>query len=125
VSTPAKRPRMRSSESVRVLGRGLRAQRGVHLTLRAVREAVGKTQVDVARDAAMDQSDVSRLESKESFEDCLVSTLRRYVGALGGELDLVASFGDKKIVLAESRSGSERVPADQAWPRATRRPVRR
>ena len=35
-------------ESVRVLGRGLRAQRGVHLTMRTLREAAGKTQVDVA-----------------------------------------------------------------------------
>ncbi len=88
------------AEPVRVLGRGLRAQRGVHLTMRTVREAVGQTQIDVAETARMDQSDVSRLENRESFGDCQVSTLERYVAALGGQLELVAAFGDKKIILA-------------------------
>ena len=60
-------------EPVRVLGRGLRAQRGVHLTLRTLREAAGKTQVDVTSLSQMDQGDISRLESRESFDDCLVS----------------------------------------------------
>ena len=83
-----------------------RAQRGVHLAIRAVREAVGKTQVDVASESAIDQSDVSRLEGREDFEDCLVSTLRRYIAALGGDLQLVASFGDKKIILTGSQPGS-------------------
>lgn len=86
-------------EPVRVLGRGLRAQRGVHLTLRALREAAGKTQVQVAVAAQMDQSDVSRLEGRTDFEDCQVGTLRRYVKALGGGLELVSTFGNKKITL--------------------------
>jgi hypothetical protein len=34
----------------------------------------------------MDQGDVSRLEQRE---DAKLSTLRRYVGALGGRLELV------------------------------------
>lgn len=96
----AARHRDSSAEPVRILGRGIRAQRGVRLTIRALREAVGKTQVEVAVDASMDQSDVSRLEGRVDFEDCLVSTLRRYLGALGGRLELVASFGDKKIFLS-------------------------
>jgi len=87
------------AEAVRVLGRGLRAQRGVHLSLRGVREATGKTQVDVAATSAIDQADISRLESRADFDDCQVSTLRRYLAALGGELELVAAFGNKKIVL--------------------------
>jgi len=86
-------------EPVRVLGRGLRARRGVHLTLRTLREAAGKTQVDVATESHIDQGDISRLESRESFADCQVSTLQRYVAALGGNLELVAAFGDKKIIL--------------------------
>jgi hypothetical protein len=93
------------TEPVRVLGRGLGAQRGVRLTLRTLREATGKTQLDVAREAGMDQSDVSRLESREDFDDCQVSTLQRYVTALGGQCQLVAAFGDKRIEL----SGVERI----------------
>jgi hypothetical protein len=125
MSTAAKRRNIRESEPVRILGRGLRAQKGVHLTIRAVREAVGKTQVDVAADSAMDQSDVSRLEGREDFEECLVSTLRRYVAALGGQLELVASFGDKRIILTGSQSGSAGEPANKVLQRTGRRPARR
>ena len=125
MSTAAKRRNITESEPVRVLGRGLRAQRGVHLTIRAVREAVGKTQVDVAAESEMDQSDVSRLEGREDFDECLVSTLRRYVAALGGQLELVASFGDKKIILAGSQSGTVGAPANKALQRTGRRPARR
>ena len=90
----------RDVEPVRVLGRGLRAQRGVHLTMRTLREAAGKTQTEVAEASMIDQADISRLESRENFADCQVSTLQRYVAALGGQLELVAAFGNKKIVLS-------------------------
>ena len=99
MSQATKSRRRSTDEPVRVLGRGLRAKRGVHLTMRTVREAVGQTQIDVAQTARMDQSDVSRLENRDDFGDCQVSTLQRYVAALGGHLELVAAFGDKKIIL--------------------------
>lgn len=124
MSTAVKRRNTPEAEPVRVLGRGLRAQRGVHLTMRVVREAVGKTQVEVAADAAMDQSDVSRLEARKDFEDCLVSTLRRYVAALGGELELVASFGDRKIILAGSQPSVGGLPPKKPSQRTGRRPAR-
>ena len=125
MSTAIKRGGTSEVEPVRILGRGLRAQRGIHLTIRALRDAVGKTQVEVAADSSMDQSDVSRLEARKDFEDCLVSTLRRYVAALGGELELVAAFGDRKIILAGSETSSEGGPASKALQRAGRRPARR
>lgn len=87
-------------EPVRVLGRGLRARRGVRLTLRVLRDAVGLTQQRVGSTAGMDQADVSRLEHRTDFDECQVATLRRYVEALGGELRLTAVFGDKAITLA-------------------------
>jgi len=108
MSMLAKRHLSPETEPVRVLGRGLRAQRGVRLTMRVLREAAGKTQVEVAAESQMDQADVSRLESREEFDDCQVSTLQRYVTALGGTLELVAAFGNKKIVLCGVESG---VPA--------------
>jgi len=99
MSQATKIRRDRAVEPVRVLGRGLRAQRGIHLTMRTIREAVDKTQAAVAQAAQMDQSDVSRLESRETFGECQVSTLERYIAALGGQLELVAAFGDKRIIL--------------------------
>ena len=123
--TTAKRRSIAESEPVRILGRGLHAQRGVHLAIRAIREAVGKTQVEVAAESAIDQSDVSRLEGREDFEECLVSTLRRYIAALGGQLELVASFGDKRIILSGALPGSQGVPANKALQRPGRRPAGR
>ena len=90
--------------SVRVLGRGLRAQRGVHLTIRTLREAAGKTQVEVAAASQINQADISRLESQEDFDDYQVSTLRRYLAALGGELEIVGAFGNKRILISGIRA---------------------
>lgn len=100
MSQVTKRRVERDAEPVRVLGRGLRAQRGVHLTMRTLREATGKTQTEVAEASMIDQADISRLESRENLAECQVSTLQRYVAALGGQLELVAAFGNKKIILS-------------------------
>ena len=87
-------------EPVRVLGRGLRAQRGVRLTLRVLRDATGKTQLDLAAATQIDQGDISRLERRSDFDECQILTLRRYIEALGGTLELVATFEGKRITLA-------------------------
>jgi transcriptional regulator with XRE-family HTH domain len=121
MSQAAKRRVESEMEPVRVLGRGLRAQRGVRLTMRTLREATGKTQVDVAEASQIDQADISRLESREDFDDCQVSTLQRYLAALGGRLELVAEFGDKKIILTGAQaSPSARPPANKVLRRARR-----
>jgi hypothetical protein len=126
MSQPIKQRIGPEAEPVRVLGRGLRARRGVHLTMRTLREAAGKTQADVAEASQIDQADVSRLEKRESFDDCQVSTLQRYVAALGGRLELVAAFGDKKIVLTGVRPGPPGgSPANPQPRRTSRSAVRR
>ena len=99
-------------QPMRLLGRGLRAQRGVRLTMRALREAAAKTQLEIAAASDMDQADVSRLESRREFEDCQVSTLRRYIAALGGTPELVAAFGNKKIALCGVEAGAPEVTPD-------------
>ena len=114
------------AEPVRVLGRGLRAARGVHLTLRTLRDAVGKTQVAVAQESQIDQSDISRLESRGDFDDCQIATLRRYLAALGGKLELVASFGDKRITLVGvEAAGPATVSTDKTISRTGNKPARR
>ena len=67
------------------------------LDLRALRELTGKTQQELALLADMTQSEISRLERRNDY---LVSTLERVVKALGGELEVVANFGEKRIRLA-------------------------
>lgn len=68
----------------------------IELDLREIRETLGKSQVEVAHAAEMAQSELSRIEHREDYR---VSTLRRVVEALGGELELVASFGNRRIRL--------------------------
>jgi hypothetical protein len=84
-----------SPEKIEQIRREVRDET-LELNLRAVRELVGKTQVEVAEAAKMTQSELSRAERRE---DHLISTLRRYVEALGGELEVIARFGDKMVKL--------------------------
>ncbi len=71
----------------KIIRRGPR--KDARLSLSTLRKARGMTQVELAAAADMHQSDLSVLERRE---DALVSTLRRYIEALGGRLDLVAVF---------------------------------
>lgn len=72
--------------------RGLRRSVPPRMTLRALRTAARKTQAEVARVTGIAQGDLSRLETRDRFDDSLVSTLRRYVEALGGGVELVVVF---------------------------------
>lgn len=60
-------------------------------TLRRLREARTLTQSTVGDLLEMDQSEVSRLEYRS---DMLLSTLKRFVEATGGELHMVVQYPD-------------------------------
>jgi Helix-turn-helix. len=77
---------------VRVRAAELRRELG----LRAIRESLGMTQNDVAGRIEVDQGQLSRFERGQ---DMRVSTLRRYLGALGFDLEITAVAGDKRIVI--------------------------
>lgn len=68
----------------------------LEMDLRGLRELLGKTQEELADALERSQSQVSETERRE---DVLLSTLRSYVRALGGELEIIANFGDKRIRL--------------------------
>jgi DNA-binding XRE family transcriptional regulator len=66
----------------------------LEMNLAKLRKAAGKTQKEVAKAIDMGQPELSRVERRQ---DHLLSTLRRYVQALGGEVEIIARF-DKKVV---------------------------
>ena len=68
------------------------------LTLKELRKDLDITQAQLAHAADMTQSELSRLESRD---DHRVSTLRHYVEALGGQLEIVAVFGGRRVKLTE------------------------
>jgi len=61
------------------------------MTLRELRKARKLTQVRMAKQLGISQDSVSRLEKRS---DLLLSTLRKTVEAMGGNLSLVAEFPD-------------------------------
>lgn len=68
------------------------------MTLQELRKARKLTQVRMAKELGITQDSVSRLEKRS---DLLLSTLRKTVEAMGGELSLVAEFPDRApVVLA-------------------------
>ena len=80
--------------------RKLRAQAGaelaIEMNLPELRKALGKTQLDVASAAEMFQAKVSEFERRD---DHVLSVLRRYIEALGGELEVNAVFAQKRVRL--------------------------
>jgi hypothetical protein len=76
-------------------------QREAHAELERIgfhklRQARQKTQVAIAERLKIGQGAVSRMEKQSDF---LLSTLREYVGALGGQLELRAVFPDADFVI--------------------------
>jgi transcriptional regulator with XRE-family HTH domain len=70
----------------------------VEIALQDLRKSLHLTQEQVAEMMQMNQAAISKMERQN---DIYVSTLRRFVSALGGELKLVASFPDKEVVISQ------------------------
>ncbi len=65
-------------------------------TLIELRKACDLTQSKLAKDLSISQVSVARMEKRS---DLLISTVRSYVEAMGGELNLVVRFPGKKPVV--------------------------
>ena len=63
------------------------------MTLQQLRRALKLTQVSMAKTLGISQDGVSRLEKRS---DLLLSTLRKTIVAMGGDLSLIAEFPDLK-----------------------------
>lgn len=74
------------------------------MTLRELRKARKLTQVRMAKKLGITQDGVSRLEQRS---DLLLSTLRKTVEAMGGNLSLVAEFPDRAPVMLSGIGAEE------------------
>ena len=73
------------------------------MTLRELRRARKLTQVRMAKALGITQDSVSRLEKRS---DLLLSTLRKTVRAMGGNLSIIAEFPDRgPVVLSAIAEG--------------------
>src|SRR5438876_2229483 len=75
--------------------------------LKELREAAGKAQADIAAALKIKQPSISKIERQT---DMYLSTLRRYVEAIGGELDVIVRFPSRPALrlrrLGEMLTGS-------------------
>ena len=88
------------------------------MTLRDLRKARDLTQARLAEMLDIGQDSVSRLEQRS---DLMLSTLRGYVAALGGRLELIAKFPDRPDVALSGLSDlpSAETPAKKRTARRT------
>jgi transcriptional regulator with XRE-family HTH domain len=77
------------------------------MTLRELRKARRLTQVRMAKALGLTQDSVSRLERRS---DLLLSTLRKTVQAMGGNLSLVAEFPDRTPVVLSGIAEDDPAP---------------
>ncbi len=94
------------------------ARAGNLATLKDLRLAVEQTQQNLAATLGVGQDTISRLEKRS---DMLLSTLRRYVEAMGGTLELVAQFPNRPPVVIDHLTPTNgRSPVQtfskSAWP---------
>ena len=91
------------------------------MTLRELRHARKLTQVRMAKALGITQDSISRLEKRS---DLLLSTLRKTVQAMGGNLSLVVEFPDRAPVVLASIAEEQPTPMSSG-PQAGRAGLKR
>jgi len=81
------------------------------MPLQALRRALDLTQQQVAATLGINQVAVSKMEGQT---DMYVSTLRRFVEAMGGELRIVAHFPEGNVEISQFKREREPEPAEPA-----------
>jgi hypothetical protein len=72
-----------------------------YMTLQDLRKAREMTQVRLAEILGKSQVTVAQMEKRA---DIMLSTLRSYIEAMGGQLDLVVRFADREPVILQGLS---------------------
>jgi transcriptional regulator with XRE-family HTH domain len=80
------------------------------MALAELRQAMGLTQERLARALRINQAGVSKLESRS---DIFVSTLRKAIEAMGGELEIRAKFPAGEVKIKQFGGLTKRRPAQR------------
>ncbi len=78
---------------------------GEEMDLAEVRRALRLSQDEIAQTLQIGQGSVAKIEKRA---DMYVSTLRRFIEAMGGELDIVARFPDHSVKIRNFSDLAER-----------------
>jgi DNA-binding transcriptional regulator YiaG len=104
-SFAALRARMSPEAQARAKAEAMR--RREEMDIAEVRRALKLSQEELAQTLQVGQAAVAKLEKRA---DMYVSTLRRFIAAMGGELEIVARFPDHAVRIRNFREFSEREP---------------
>jgi ribosome-binding protein aMBF1 (putative translation factor) len=83
----------RSAKLQRQLLAEMRAYRMVE-----IRETLGLEQIDLADQLGVTVASIERIE-RGDLDRTEIGTIRTYVAALGGEVEIVARFGDERLTI--------------------------
>jgi len=73
--------------------------------LREIREEQGVTQKELAERMALTQPTISGLEAG-NLDRSGLATLKAYIEALGGNIEVTATFGNRKLLLSPTHGGA-------------------
>jgi transcriptional regulator with XRE-family HTH domain len=76
------------------------------MLLAELRRVAGMTQVKLAKSMGVTQPTLSKLESQNDMQ---LSTLRRIVEALGGELEVIANLPNEQVALSQFKPRRRRM----------------
>jgi DNA-binding XRE family transcriptional regulator len=111
-----------SRERQKKTGAGYKESKDKVEGLRELREVAGKAQTDVASVLKIKQPSVSKIEKQA---DMYLSTLRSYVQAIGGELDLVVRLPKRPALWLQYLSNAFKPDPRKASRRAVTTPNQR
>ncbi len=86
--------RARMTPEAREAAEAAAAELDVEMNLADVRRAMKLSQEEIGQTLQINQGSVAKIEKRT---DMYVSTLRRFIEAMGGELEIVARFPDHAV----------------------------
>jgi DNA-binding transcriptional regulator YiaG len=99
------RARMTPAAQAKAEAEALRLER--EMDLAEVRRAMKLSQDEIAQTLQIGQGAVAKIEKRT---DMYVSTLRRFIEAMGGELEIVARFADHSVKIKNFADLTEKEP---------------
>ena len=99
--------RTRLSPKARAQSEAKTAKLLEEMPLQELRQALDMTQRQVAETLKIEQAAVSKMEKQT---DMYLSTLRRFIAAMGGKLDIVARFPEGAIRITQFGNVDEETP---------------
>jgi DNA-binding XRE family transcriptional regulator len=97
--------RARMTPEARAAAEAAAVQLDTEMDLAEVRRAMKLSQEELGQTLQINQGSVAKIEKRA---DMYVSTLRRFIEAMGGELEIVAKFADHSVKIRNFSDLSEK-----------------